>query len=346
MAVTKLSDVIVPEVWVPYVQQQTTERSALVQSGIITSSPELDELVTGGGKIINMPFFNDLTGDDQVLPNQGSKLTVDGITTGQDKAVLLIRGKAWGAHELAGALAGADPMKAIADRYTAWWTRQEQKVLISVLTGVFGSALSSHVNDISSDTGAAAVISGGAVLDTKQALGDAADALTAIVMHSAVKTELQKQGLIEYVRTPEGALAYPSYLGYRVIVDDNMPVTGSGDARVYTTYLVGMGAIARGEGVPTSITPVETDRDSLGSEDYLITRRAFVLHPMGVAWKEPAAYTTATDPTPANVDLAKAANWQLAVDHKKVALAAIKHKLVPNVTATPGGSDTPSGGDN
>jgi hypothetical protein len=343
MAVTKLSDVIVPEVWVPYVQQQTTERSALVQSGIITSSPELDELVTGGGKIINMPFFNDLTGDDQVLPNQGSKLTVDGITTGQDKAVLLIRGKAWGAHELAGALAGADPMKTIADRYTAWWTRQEQKVLISVLTGVFGSALSSHVNDISSDTGAAAVISGGAVLDTKQALGDAADALTAIVMHSAVKTELQKQGLIEYVRTPEGALAYPSYLGYRVIVDDNMPVTGSGDARVYTTYLVGMGAIARGEGVPTSITPVETDRDSLGSEDYLITRRAFVLHPMGVAWKEPAAYTTATDPTPANVDLAKAANWQLAVDHKKVALAAIKHKLVPNVTVTPGGSDTPSG---
>jgi hypothetical protein len=343
MAVTKLSDVIVPEVWVPYVQQQTTERSALVQSGIITSSPELDELVTGGGKIINMPFFNDLTGDDQVLPNQGSKLTVDGITTGQDKAVLLIRGKAWGAHELAGALAGADPMKAIADRYTAWWTRQEQKVLISVLTGVFGSALSSHVNDISSDTGAAAVISGGAVLDTKQALGDAADALTAIVMHSAVKTELQKQGLIEYVRTPEGALAYPSYLGYRVIVDDNMPVTGSGDARVYTTYLVGMGAIARGEGVPTSITPVETDRDSLGSEDYLITRRAFVLHPMGVAWKEPAAYTTATDPTPANVDLAKAANWQLVVDHKKVALAAIKHKLVPNVTVTPGGSDTPSG---
>ena len=43
------------------------------------------------------------------------------------------------------------------------------------------------------------------------------------------------------------------------------------------------------------------------------------------------------------MDLAKAANWQLVVDHKKVALAAIKHKLVPNVTVTPGGSDTPSG---
>lgn len=90
MAVTTLADVIVPEIWVPYVQQQTTEKSALVQSGIISSSPELDNLVTQGGKLINMPFFNDLTGDDQVVPPQGTSLTVDKITTGQDVAVLLI----------------------------------------------------------------------------------------------------------------------------------------------------------------------------------------------------------------------------------------------------------------
>ena len=62
MPVTKLSDVIVPDVWVPYVQQQTTKKSMLVQSGIITSGEELDKLVAQGGKIINMPFFNDLTG--------------------------------------------------------------------------------------------------------------------------------------------------------------------------------------------------------------------------------------------------------------------------------------------
>ncbi len=328
MAVTKLSDVIVPEVWVPYVKQQTTEKSALVQSGIISSSPELDNLVTQGGKIINMPFFNDLAGEDQVVPNQGTNLNVEGITTGQDKAVLLIRGKAWGAHELAGALAGADPMQAIANRYVAWWTRNEQKILISVLTGAFGTALASHVNDISGGTGDGATISAGVVLDTKQALGDAADVLTTLVMHSAVYTSLQKQNLISFIPNARGEVTIPTYLGYRVILDDGMPVSGEGTDRIFTTYLVGSGAIARGEGVPVSLTPVETDRNSLGSEDYLITRRALVLHPMGVAWKEPAAYTTATDPTPANVDLAAAANWQLVVDHKKVALAAIKHKIV------------------
>lgn len=327
MAVTKLSDVIVPEVWVPYVQQQTTEKSALVQSGIIAGNPELNNLVTQGGKIINMPFFNDLTGDDQVVPNQGTNLSVDNITTGQDKAVLLIRGKAWGAHELAGALAGADPMQAIANRYVAWWNRQEQKILISILTGVFGTALSSHVNDVSSGTGEAANITAGTVLDTKQSLGDAADVLTALVMHSAVYTSLQKQNLIAFIPNARGEVNIPTYLGYRVILDDGMPVSGEGADRVFTTYLVGSGAIARGEGVPTSLTPVETDRNSLGSEDYLITRRAFVLHPMGVAWKEPSEYTNAADPTPANADLSAAANWGLVVDHKKVPLAAIKHKI-------------------
>ena len=73
---------------------------------------------------------------------------------------------------------------------------------------------------------------------------------------------------------------------------------------------------------------METDRNSLGSEDYLITRRAFVLHPLGVAWKDPGTYTTSTDPTLTNADLAKAANWKLVVDHKKVALAALKHRIV------------------
>ena len=38
----------------------------------------------------------------------------------------------------------------------------------------------------------------------------------------------------------------------------------------------------RGEGVPVDITPVETDRDSLASDDILINRHALMLHPFGV----------------------------------------------------------------
>lgn len=46
---TKISDVIVPEVFNPYVIQRTMELSALYQCGIIANNPELDRLATAGG---------------------------------------------------------------------------------------------------------------------------------------------------------------------------------------------------------------------------------------------------------------------------------------------------------
>ena len=44
---TKVADVIVPEVFNPYVIERTAELSALVQSGIIETGPELDKLASG-----------------------------------------------------------------------------------------------------------------------------------------------------------------------------------------------------------------------------------------------------------------------------------------------------------
>ena len=67
------------------------------------------------------------------------------------------------------------------------------------------------------------------VLDGKQLLGDAADQLTAMCMHSATFTALQKQNLIAYVSTTGPAnstVQIPTYLGYRVVTDDGMPVDG------------------------------------------------------------------------------------------------------------------------
>ena len=64
---TVISDVIVPEVFNPYVIERTAELSAFYQSGIIARTPELDRLASSGGKLINMPFWEDLTGDDEVL---------------------------------------------------------------------------------------------------------------------------------------------------------------------------------------------------------------------------------------------------------------------------------------
>lgn len=319
--VTKISDVIVPEIFTPYVIEKTAEKSRILTSGIAIANPKLNELVTAGGITMNMPYWKDLTGDDEVLSDQ-TPLTPGKINADKDIAALLLRGRAWGANELAGALAGDDPMAAIGDRVADYWSRQEQKILVSVLKGVFAAAsMANHVADKSTQ-----VISGNMVLDAKQLLGDSADQLQAIMMHSAVYTELQKQNLIQYTTTSDGKITIPTYLTYQVIVDDGMPVetVGEGAAayKVYTTYLFAKGSIGRGEGTPVSLTPTETDRDSLAGEDILINRRALVLHPFGIKWVgQPAGVT------PSNAELATGTNWVRVYEDKNIGIVAIKHKI-------------------
>ncbi|HEL8745379.1 TPA: coat protein, partial [Listeria monocytogenes] len=73
-------------------------------------------------------------------------------------------------------------------------------------------------------------ISGNLVLDAKQLLGDSSDRLSLMVMHSAVYTALQKQNLIAFIPNARGEVNIPTYLGYRVVVDDGVPSTGTGAA--------------------------------------------------------------------------------------------------------------------
>ena len=76
---TTLSDIIVPELFNPYVIQKTLEKSALVQSGIVQNDAEFDKLASQASPLVNMPFFSDLTGESET-DNEGDDLTADKIS--------------------------------------------------------------------------------------------------------------------------------------------------------------------------------------------------------------------------------------------------------------------------
>jgi Major capsid protein 13-like len=319
MAKTALADVIVPEVFAPYVLQRSRELSTLLNSGIAVRNPDLDALVEQGGKLLNMPFWKPLSGSSQVLSDT-APMVAKKIAADKDVAALRVRGDAWSANQLAGALAGSDPMAAIADQLAAYWDRQDQADLVATLTGAFSATnMTGSVNDISAGAGAAAVIGANAVLDTKQLLGDSADQLTAIAMHSAVYTTLQKQNLITYIPNARGEVNIPTYLGYRVIVSDALPVA----AGVYSTFLLAAGSIGYGSGNPASLKAVSVGEDILASDDILANRRAYVIHPYGVKWNN----TTVVGATPTDAELATAANWTRVYDTKAVGMAMLKHKI-------------------
>lgn len=322
MPATKIADILIPDIWVPYMTVRTREKSALFQSGIITQTAEMDGLASGGGNTVNMPFFQDLTGASEVL-SDSTALTVNKITTSKDVAVKHLRGKAWGANDLAQALAGADPLAAIADLVATWWARDFQTTLISTLRGVFASTTmaTTHVHNVAIEAGDSATaanrISATTTIDAFNKLGDEIDGLAAIAMHSTLYYSLLKQDLIQFTPVSGQALPIRTYLGKTVIIDDGLPVVnGTTNGRKFTSYLFGASSVGYGEGAPK--VAVETDRDSLLGEDYLINRRHFLMHPGGVRWSG-----TAAGAAPSNAELAIGTNWARVYEVKNVRVIAL-----------------------
>lgn len=326
---TSVSNVIQPDIFTQYVVDKTTEKNAIMYAGAIENNAMLNQLITGGGTRLTMPKWQDLDGDDQVL-SEDELIQVSGIQAKKEVATLLIRAHAWAATELSGALAGDDPMRRIGDLVSDWWVRQEKKVILAILEGIFkATGMDKHIYDVSS-----AALDAKGVLNAKQLMGDAADTLTMIYMHSAVFTDLQKQNLIAFIPDSEGKISIPTYLGYRVISDDSCPTTGAGttaDPTLYSAYLLSKGCIQRGIGNPVSITPTETDRHSLGSTDILINRQAKVFHPKGLSFEglggigatTPNNYELADKKTDGSADNTSH-NWKLVTDIKKVGIVKIK----------------------
>ncbi|WP_315729810.1 major capsid protein [Bradyrhizobium sp. SZCCHNRI2010] len=325
MAVTALADLIVPTIFNNYVQTLTTEKSRLFRSGIITDlSSMIDAQIEG--KTVNMPFFNDLdTSDAEVVLDDTTDLAVGKMTTGQDVAVKLLRGKAFGATDLSADLSGADPISAVAERFANWWDIRFQKALLAILNGAMGAAdgsMAANVNDISGLSGTAACFDADSFIDSAFLLGDEQGGLTGVAVHSQTLKAMVKADLIDYIPDSEGKLTIPTYMGKLVIEDDGMPVSGSGADRIFTTYIFGQGAIAYGEKSPR--VAVEVERRALVGmgQEYIVNRRQWVMHPRGIKW-----IGTAAGPTPTNAELATAANWTRVYDHKLIRIVAFKHKI-------------------
>lgn len=316
--VTSFSDVIVPDVFVPYMQEITAAKSELFQSGIIAPDPEIAAAMSGQGLLVQMPFWDDLSGDAEISPSDGTTaVTTDEFTTGQDQALVLSRSKAWKANRFSTLLAGSDPALALADRFGAYWAREYQKVLLQVLAGVFGAAtMSGKVHDITAKSGDLAKVSGATFMDAVQVMGDAKDRITAIMMHSAVETALAKMDLIDYERDSTGSTTLRIFMGKRVIVDDSLAPASGG---IYTTYLFGQGAVGWGE--RDHSLPVELDRESLKDNDVIINRKIFVLHPRGVKWAGTVA------PGVSNTTLATGTNWERVYEEKNVRIVKFLHKI-------------------
>jgi hypothetical protein len=334
MGKTAVADIIIPTEFERYAIERTAELSNFGQCGIVEHAPEFDALAAGGGREVNMPFWKDLTATRQLLSDAAS-LTVNKITSDQDIARIHNDAQVWSVNHLAKVISGDDPMQAIVDLVAAYWARTDEGLMVSCLKGMFGAAslagnlLAIHSESVAGQS-AATRLNGATFVDACAKLGDVSDRLTAVAMHSATEAALRKLDLIDFIPDSEGKAQLRTFQGRRVIVDDNLPTrAGTTDGAVYTTYLFGPGAFAKGaaplDGEPLQggfgTTGVELARVPLDSDSVLINRRRYILHPRGV--KFTSASVAADSPT--NAELETAANWVRVYETKNVRVVAVTH---------------------
>ena len=339
---TLRGDVIIPEIFTPYLIEATTVRNSFLTSGVVTALDALN--VDQGGDKVTIPNWKaDLSGDAERLTDTSS-LTPGKITADKQVGVVLHRGRAWESRDLARLAAGSDPMGAIGAKVADYIANQQQKDLISSLQGVFGALGSANTGAAFAALTVDAAGSGETNLGPRQIaaaeaiLLEDADRLGAIVMHPLVYADLKERKAIDFVTATDArvnatltadltglnafggsvAAAYtnnvaiPFYMGMRVIRSKDVPVTGSSPSRKFACYVMATGAVGTGQ---QAALRSEVDRDILAKSDAMSIDWHNVYHPLGARW------VGSVNPTGA--DLATAANWEKVFETENIGIVRI-----------------------
>ena len=312
MSTTRLADLIIPELWTPNFMLEDPILVSFFNSGMVVNDPVLSALAQGEGETFNVRHLNDLANveENSSSDDPDDKSTPQKVTSGGLIARKVMRNQSWSSMDLAAALHDPDPVKLIRSRIAAYWVKRYQAYMTSVLVGIKADNVANDDGDMVHD--AQNVISGDAILEAKATMGDSADELATIAMHSIPYLTLQKQNLITTLRDSDANVEYEKYLNYRVIVNDNLPVTNVGGTNVFTSVLFANGVFSWGTGSPKVPTELKRDADAGGGEgqETIFNRQHWIGQPKGFS-----CTTTAFNPN--NTELAKAESWTRSYDRKQ-----------------------------
>lgn len=345
MATTQLSNVeLPPELFVPYMTEQTAQRSSLFNSGVIQQSEVFDERASEEGDQIVLPFFKDLgrgsldSGFDSQAHDDNTDLTAAARSADKQRTVKNRRWNGWRGADLVETVIDEDPLQDIGDRVADYWASEIHLTALMMLNGLFkdsgplGANNADHIVKVGAEDGttdsevtlAGSSDNGKPLLDALKTLGDAWGDVQAIAMHSKPYFDLVQANLIDFEPLGEQEIEIPRFFGREVIYDDTMPFTAGTDSTNphdrYTTYFFGEGALAYGEGSPKVPQEIEREATKEGGRETFVSRRHFVLHPNGTSYED-----TISGTTPTQSELETAGDWQLPFEHKNVPLAAVEH---------------------
>ncbi len=331
MALVQLADVIESKVWQDLEAQDSPEKSLLVTSGIVTTSPLFNDYANSAGSTAELPFWNDLDANIETNYSDDSETdaTPQKVEQGTQIARKAFLNQGWKAADLVKELSmGDEAITHIKKRVDTYFTRQFQRRIFASCNGVLADNVANNLGDMRIDVAVESTASQTAATRFSRTvftsaiytLGDMASQITAIGVHSAIMKQMVDADDIDFIPDAEGRLTIPTYMGIRVIVDDTCPtVAGSTSGVKYTSILFGGGVFSYGQGSPK--VPVEVERAASqglgGGAETLWVRKTWVLHPLGMSHGAVApsgrSFTQA--------ELGNAATWDRVYDRKNIPLA-------------------------
>lgn len=343
-------------------------KTSLIEAGVFYEDEEIALKFPAqvGGNYAVRPITGLLNGD--AIDLDGATNIDDGtLNTYSQGIIALEMGKSFTEKDFTFSRTGKDFMLEVAEQLARYWQKQDQKKLLSILKGIFATALAGSVITKTA-------VASTDIIDAVRGIGgDNADLFKVVFMHSVVAKELEKTEKLTYaLYNDENGMQRQSNIAYwngrLVIVNDQCPMVQNyakttdvaidtsktyyelvdgeyvkvetpdvsdiadyyeATTKTYRTYILGERAFARCE-LPV-LVPVEMARDAKtnGGETSLVSRHKFVLAPEGVSFKASAVVNKIT-----NALLEAGSSWEVvndgnghSVEAKNIPFCAIDYTL-------------------
>ena len=244
MAKVKIDDIFQSELWTNDILNEAPVLKNILDSGLFRTNGDLQNVVnsTSAGSRFELPYIDEPDYTEPVgMDDSDNEIATDKVSWNNQFAVLGMYARAFGYANITEQInRDSDPAKVLRDILGNYWGYDLQNRVISSISGIATKAGDSLTLDVADDTadGDDVLLDSGIIIDGTNLQGDNQDKFGFMFIHSKVYSDLKKQQLIEYVQPAEiGAKPIPYYGGYRVIVNDKMPVIQGDNKKKYTSII-------------------------------------------------------------------------------------------------------------
>lgn len=326
---TTISDLWVPDIWLATMREKLATLPSLFNSPVVVANAKAAELASGPGETATIPFWRDITDQEDEIQVENAEPQVDNkITAGLMKCIACNRVTKNSATAFSAQLSGGEPVGEMLAQMATRRLKQRQRTLLAILRGAFGSGAGEPNNtegclhalkvDRFDESGLDAtpdqLLNVDLFIEAKALMGELMDDLAsgALLIHPNVVAGLEKADSTTsaFKEVSMGAWTVRTYRSIPLYVSEALARAGTGNGYVYDTYLMAPGVLAYGEkpqvaGKVVDVAALQLDQDLGKNNEIIYDRTRFVLHFNGLKWKgTPAAES------PTNAELQTAGNWQ------------------------------------